>query len=46
MWDINEVYPDQDTVAATMAVTITDGCDTVVTDTRPFVMQLDGVALD
>jgi hypothetical protein len=44
MWGITEAYPEQDTVAASMVVTITDGCETVVTDTRTFVMQVEGVS--
>ncbi len=44
MWGISEAYSEQDTVAASMEVTITDGCDTVATDSRAFVMQIDGIS--
>ena len=41
LWDIADTYHEEAEISVSMSVTVEDGCGTVVTDSRPFTLEVE-----
>ena len=40
LWDIADIYHEESEIPVEMSVTVEDGCGTIVTDSRPFTLEI------
>jgi hypothetical protein len=41
LWDIADTYHEESEIPVEMSVTVEDGCGTIVTDSRPFTLEVE-----